>query len=102
MLNIEDKTLKTHESTMSMGSSNFIQGSVNKGPFTLYDNNAKKIPSSTKILRKPSGYIIMKDNSHKDLSALKDVISDQQYKIDSLLGAESDLVDELDNREQLI
>ena len=34
IIDIEDsQRLKTHESTMSMGSSNFIQGSVNKGPF---------------------------------------------------------------------
>ena len=55
---------------MSMGSSNFMQGSVNKGPFNT------KIPSSKKILRNLSGYLIVKDNSQKDASALKDVMSD--------------------------
>ena len=93
--NIEAKYLKTHESTMSMGSSNFIRGSVNRGPMT-------KVASAGKILRDPSGYLILKDPRERDLGALKDVISHQQYKLDSLLNAERDLVDELENREQLI
>lgn len=80
---------------MSMGSSNFIHGSVIRGPMT-------KIASTGKILRDPSGYLIVKDPRERDLSALKDVISDQQYRLDSLLNAERDLVDELENREQLI
>ena len=87
--------MKTHESTMSMGSSNFIRGSVNIGPMT-------KVASAGKILRDPSGYLILKDPRERDLGALKDVISHQQYKLDSLLNAERDLVDELENREQLI
>ena len=77
-----------------MGSSNFLQGSVNKGPM--------KISSSSKILRDPTGFLVVRDPKDRDLGVMKDVISDQQYKIDALLNTEKDLVEELDNREKLI
>jgi hypothetical protein len=88
-----EPSMKSSHSTMSINSSNFVMGSVNKGHY--------KVPSAYKILRNPSGYMIVKPKDH-DSSALKDVINEQQYRIDSLLKAERDIVLELDNREHII